>query len=88
LLAYLEATWISITDEWHEVEKYRKDVIIKLSQYLNEDPEDKPTWWNDDCKQNPEGALLCLLMTGASEPGVIKWFNEKFISIVCLRKFV
>jgi Anaphase-promoting complex, cyclosome, subunit 4 len=83
LLAYLEATWISITEEWLEVEKVRRDVVLKLKQYLNEDPEDKPSWWNDECKQTPESALLCLLVTGVSEPGVIKWFSEKFVNVVC-----
>lgn len=64
----------------------RTDVVSKLKQYLNEDPEDKPSWWNDECKQHSEGALLCLLMTGVSEPGVVKWFNEKFVSVVCYLK--
>lgn len=32
--------------------------------------------------------MLCLLMTGVSEPGIIQWFTEKFISIVCLYKYL
>lgn len=82
LLAYIKATWISITEEWHEVQKIKIDVVQKLSTFLYEDPEDKPTWWNKECKQDSEGALLCLLMTGVSEHGVIKWFTEKFVTVV------
>jgi hypothetical protein len=82
LLEYLSETWNSITEEWIEVEKVRGDAYSKLVQYLDEDPETRPSWWNDDYKSDPEGALLCLLMTGVSEPAVIKWFSEKFISVV------
>jgi len=84
LLSYLEVTWTSIIEEYIEVDKIKNDVTVKLSQYLNEDPDDKPTWWNEDCKQSDSGALLCLLMTGVSEPGVIKWFTEKFVTVVCI----
>jgi phage gp46-like protein len=82
LVAYLEGTWTSIADEWVEVEKTRTDTLSKLMQYLDEEPEDKPSWWNDEYKSDTEGALLCLLMTGLSEPGVVKWFTEKFVSVV------
>ena len=82
LLAYLEGTWTSIAEEWHEVEKVRTDVVSKLTQYLNEEPEDKPFWWSDEWKTDADGALLCLLMTGVSEVGVIKWFTEKFATVV------
>ena len=89
LLAYLEATWTSIIDEWTEVEKVRRDVVAKLTGYLEADPERRPTWWTREDKQDASSALLCLLMTGASEPEVVQWFSEKFASVVlpssCLR---
>ena len=82
LATYLEMTWTSIAEEWIEVERVRNDAVLKLTQYLDEEPEDKPSWWTDDCKTDLEGALLCLLMTGASEPGIVKWFTEKFVTVV------
>jgi hypothetical protein len=82
LLEYLSETWTSISEEWSVVENVREDAYAKLVQYLDEEPESKPSWWNSDYKSDPEGALLCLLMTGVSEPAVIKWFTEKFISVV------
>jgi Anaphase-promoting complex, cyclosome, subunit 4 len=82
LLAYLEATWTSITDEWTEVEKVRRDVVSNLTQCLDQDPERIPTWWTDEYKQDASSALLCLLMTGASEPEVVQWFSEKFATMV------
>jgi Anaphase-promoting complex, cyclosome, subunit 4 len=88
LLTYLEVTWTSITEEWQEVEKVKSDAVQKLSQYLNLEPEDKPSWWNEDFKTDVEGALLCLLMTGVSEPGVVKWFTERFISVVCVEIYL
>lgn len=88
LLAYLEGTWTSIAEEWHEVEKVRTDVVSKLTQYLNEEPEDKPFWWSDEWKTDADGALLCLLMTGVSEVGVIKWFTEKFATVVYYSRFI
>ena len=63
----------------------RSEVISKLHQYVNEDPEDKPSWWNEDYKSDVKGALLCVLMTGMSEPGVVKWVTEKFITLVYLQ---
>lgn len=82
LLAYLDATWTSITDEWTEVEKIRGDVVTHLTQSLDQDPEPIPTWWTDEYKQDASSALLCLLMTGASEPEVAQWFTEKFATVV------
>jgi hypothetical protein len=82
LLAYLEGTWTSIAEEWVEVEKVRFDVMSKLKEYIDEEPDHRPDWWSEEWKSDAEGALLCLLMTGVSEPGVAKWFTDKFISVV------
>jgi Anaphase-promoting complex, cyclosome, subunit 4 len=82
LLAYLEETWSAIPDEWTEVEKVRRDVVSKLTEYLDEDPERIPRWWTNENKQDASSALLCLLMTGASEPEVVQWFAEKFGTVV------
>ena len=83
LLTELEAAWTAIAEEWQEAEKMRSDAVQRLYQYINEEPEDKPSWWNEEYKADPQGALLCLLMTGVSEPGVVKWFTEKFVTVVC-----
>jgi hypothetical protein len=69
------------------VEKVRFDVMSKLKEYLDEEPDHKPDWWSDEWKSDSEGALLCLLMTGVSEPGVAKWFTEKLVSVVPLNDF-
>ena len=82
LLTELEAAWTAIVEEWQEVEKIRSDTVQRLYQYVNEEPEDPPSWWTEDCKADVEGALLCLLMTGVSEPGIVKWFTEKFATVV------
>ena len=82
LLAYLEGTWTSIAEEWSEVEKVRSEFVSKLIQYVDEMPDNRPAWWNDDYETDLEGSLLSLLMTGVSEPGVFKWFTEKFITVV------
>ena len=84
LVAYLSKAWYSVMEEWLELENVKADVVLKLKELLNEDPLDPPSWWNEDCKTDSEGALLCLLMTGVSEPGVIKWFTEKFVTVVCV----
>ena len=82
LLAYLENAWISIVEERYEVEKMRSTAVENLIQYLNEDPEEKPSWRTDNNKIDMEGALLLLLMTGASEPGVAEWISRSFASLV------
>ena len=84
LISYLHSTWTSVIEEYIEVNKVKSDAISKLIQYINEDPQDPPPWWDEKYKTDVEGAMLCLLMTGVSEPGIIQWFTEKFISIVCL----
>ena len=71
-----------MVEEWIEVEKVRSDHVMKLLQFLDEEPESKPSWWTEDYKSDYEGALLCLLMTGVSEPGVVKWFTDKFVTVV------
>lgn len=70
-------------EEWVEVEQVRSEVVTKLNEYLDEEPDHPPEWWTDEWKSDAEGALLCLLMTGVSEPGVAKWFTEKIVSVVC-----
>ena len=60
----------------------KADAVLKLKEFVNEEPPDKPSWWSNDCKTDSEGALLCLLMTGVSEPGIVKWFTEKFVTVV------
>ena len=65
-----------------EVNKVKSDVISKLVDSINEDPEDPPPWWDQNMKSDVEGAMFCLLMTGVSEPGLIEWFEDKFASVV------
>ena len=82
LIVYLTEIWTSVVEEWIEVEKVRADHVTKLFQFLDEEPESKPSWWTEEYKSDYEGALLCLLMTAVSEPGVVKWFTEKFVTVV------
>jgi hypothetical protein len=42
----------------------------------------RPEWWTEEWKSDFEGALLCLLMTGVSEPEIVKWFEDKFVTVV------
>jgi hypothetical protein len=84
LLEYLEGTSRLIAEEWIDVEKARMDSVSALTQYLNEDPEDKPMWWNDDEKTDVEGALLSTLMTCYLDVGVINWFQYELLSVVRL----
>jgi len=60
----------------------RSTAVENLIQYLNDDPEEKPSWRTDNNKIDMEGALLLLLMTGASEPGVAEWISRSFASLV------
>jgi len=86
LLTNLRETWISIVEERFEIEKMYSNAIASLAQYLAEEPPEKPSWWSEEDNSNMEGALLLLLMTGTSEPGVVKWISEKFISLVSVLK--
>lgn len=42
----------------------------------------RPEWWTEEWKTDFEGGLLCLLMTGVSEPEIVTWLTEKFVTVV------
>lgn len=67
-----------------EVEKVRFNVISKLKESLDEEPDHKLDWWGDEWKSDSEGASLCLSMTVLSEPGVAKWSTEILVSVVTM----
>lgn len=84
----MTSTFHSLIEEWAEVERIRAECVDKLVAYLNEDPPEKPAWWVDERERtSAEGGLLVLLMTGLSEPGVLKWFMDKFISVQNVKKW-
>ena len=83
----MSSTFTSITEEWTEIEKSRTECINTLNLYVNEDPPDKPEWWSEKDRCTAEGGLLGLLMTGAAELGVLKWFVGKFMTVQNVRKW-
>jgi hypothetical protein len=87
LISYLESTWTSIIEEYIEFNKVKSEAISSLQQFIDEEPRDPPPWWNENMKTDVEGAMLCLLLTGVSEPGIIKWFEEKFATVVSIPAF-
>jgi Anaphase-promoting complex, cyclosome, subunit 4 len=84
LLTSIETAWITIIEEWQELEKARFETVDKLTKYTNEEITHKPSWWSEVHEADVEGSMLCLLMTGLSEPSIVKWVTEAFATVVCV----